>query len=68
MSGQDARKSGEEGTLYIGVLAIGLIVGILLGIAVGVFVSPAAQPLRSSATNILATGRGWRKNDRLHCQ
>ena len=45
MTGEDARKSGNEGvkTFYIGFLALGLIIGILLGIAVGSFVLSPAQ-------------------------
>jgi thiol-disulfide isomerase/thioredoxin len=54
MSDQDARKSGRnEVTRYIGFLAIGLGVGILLGIVLGVSIYPSAQPLSSSAPNIL---------------
>lgn len=49
MSDKGSRKSGEEGiqTLYIGFLAIGLIIGILLGVAVGTFVVPQTQSFSS---------------------
>lgn len=52
MSGEDARKSGEEGvkTFYIGFLALGLIIGAILGIAVGGFVSPQNQTQSSMPT------------------
>lgn len=52
MSGEDARKSGEEGvkTFYIGFLALGLILGVILGIAVGGFVSPQNQTQSSMPT------------------
>ncbi|HUV80077.1 MAG TPA: hypothetical protein VMW40_04545 [Candidatus Bathyarchaeia archaeon] len=57
MSGEDARKSGEEGmkTYYIGFLALGLIIGVILGIAVGGFVSPQnqTQSSMSGAANVL---------------
>ena len=45
MTGEDARKSGNEGVkaFYIGFLALGLIIGALLGIAVGSFVLSPAQ-------------------------
>jgi hypothetical protein len=57
MSGEDARKSVEEGmkTYYIGFLALGLIIGVILGIAVGGFVLPQdqTQSSMSTATNVL---------------
>lgn len=55
MPGEDARKSGGEGriSLYIGFLAIGLVVGILSGIAIGTFVSPSAQTLSPGPQNVL---------------
>ncbi len=45
MASKDTRKSAEEGmeTLFIGFLAIGVIIGVLLGIAVGSFVLSPAQ-------------------------
>jgi hypothetical protein len=45
MTGEDGRKSGDDGvkTFYIGFLALGLIIGVILGIAVGASFLPQNQ-------------------------
>lgn len=50
MASKDTRKSGEEGleTLFIGFLAIGVIIGLLLGVSIGVVVLPSSQPLSTT--------------------
>jgi len=68
MSGEDTRKSGDEGvkTFYIGFLALGVIIGAILGIAVGGFVLvPPTQTQctlpSSTAPNVLTAEEAGEK-------
>jgi hypothetical protein len=57
MTGEDGRKSGDDGvkTFYIGFLALGLIIGVILGIAVGASFLPQNQAPKCTpgAANVL---------------
>lgn len=55
MTRADFRKSGKEGTstLYIGFLAIGLVVGVMLGLALSASVIPITQTHSFRSTNVL---------------